>query len=133
MNTFEVALHTGQLPEKIEELVPLRFMGQSAVEFYRSKLKAQTGLNMAQDQRAQTLADGQDAGKMLLAIEAQIGEMLRTLPRGKGRAGGGQEKSLPKDIDCNQSFKSQQIAAHPTEVAEVIKKVCVVVPQKIFQ
>jgi len=73
MEIFKAA--RGSLPTKIEDLVPLSFIGQAAVEYYRTKIKTMKALNVAESQRKATLADGQDAGEMLLDIEMRIGEI----------------------------------------------------------
>ncbi len=92
VNVFDLVRKSGNLPAKIEELVPLSFMGSAAVKFYRARIEAMKQLGVADDQRKATLADGQDAGEMLLRIEARIGELAISTPRGptaiKGKQGG---------------------------------------------
>ena len=117
----------GFLDRPLEELVPLRFLGEVAVDAYRALIKRIDNIPMAQEEREAKLADGQDAGKALLSIEAKIGEMLRSLPRQKNRDKltgqmKGEEKTLPGNIDYSQSHQAQQIASHPEEVEEVIKE-----------
>jgi hypothetical protein len=73
---FALIKQENLLPGKVEELVPLSFIGQAAVSFYRQKIKLMDQLKMTEDQRRATLRDGQDAGEMLLDIEARIGELL---------------------------------------------------------
>ena len=86
---------------------------------------------MAEEQKQATLADGQDAGKMLLDIEAKIGELAlqegKHPPRWKeGRPGSlpsGQPlkherlKMTPKQVET-----AQAIAKNPEVVAEVIRE-----------
>ena len=89
------------LPEKIEGLVPLSFIGKAAIEFYRSKLKLMDQLNITEEQRKATLADGQDAGEMLLDIEGRIGELalqekqVQAPPKFKGSGTGKRESGKP--------------------------------------
>jgi hypothetical protein len=87
MNTFEVALKTGNLPDKIEELVPMMFAGQAAVKFMSAKLKIVSDKNLSDPmgildkQRKQTVEDGQCMGEMLLRIMSRIGEISETVPQ----------------------------------------------------
>jgi len=81
MQIFELVKAKAQLPTKIEDLVPLSFIGQAAVSFYREKIKLMKALDMAEDQRKATLSDGQDAGEMLLDIEVKIGEIVDKEPQ----------------------------------------------------
>jgi len=92
MNSFEVALRTKQLPEKIEELIPMMFAGQAAVKFMAAKLKAVSDKNLddplgiLEQQRKNTVEDGQCMGEMLLRVMGRIGELSETIPneqRGK--------------------------------------------------
>lgn len=78
---FKLAKAGNMLPEKLEDLVPLSFIGQAAVSFYRAKIKAMDQLKMTEEQRKATLRDGQDAGEMLLDIEVRIGELAAKEPQ----------------------------------------------------
>jgi hypothetical protein len=90
MNTFEVALRTKQLPEKIEDLVPMMFAGQAAVRFMAAKLKAVSDKNLKdplgtlEEQRKKTVEDGQCMGELLLAVMGKIGELSEGIPDKKG-------------------------------------------------
>lgn len=84
---FDLVIKNRTLPEKIDELVPLSFIGQTAVNFYRQKVSLMDKLGLAEDQKQATLKDGQDAGKMLLAIEARIGELYSQTPEASHRPG----------------------------------------------
>jgi len=66
----------------MEDLVPLSFIGQTAVTFYRQMIKGFDQLKMTEAQRKRTLKDGQEAGEMLLDIETRIGELAKETPRG---------------------------------------------------
>jgi hypothetical protein len=72
---FKLIKTQGGLPTKIDDLVPISFIGQAAVKFYQTKIKLMDQLGMTEAQRKATLRDGQDAGEMLLDIEARIGEL----------------------------------------------------------
>jgi hypothetical protein len=75
MKIFEMVRAGGNLPATLDKLIPLSFIGKAAVSFYREKLAMMQALGIAEEQRKATLSDGQDAGEMLLDIEARIGEI----------------------------------------------------------
>jgi hypothetical protein len=81
MEMFKLVKAQGLLPEKMNDLVPLSFIGQAAIAFYRAKIKVMDQLGMTEAQRKATLRDGQDAGEMLLDIEARIGELSLKEPQ----------------------------------------------------
>lgn len=136
MNTFELAVKTRNLPTKIEELVPLSFIGNEAVKFYKSKLNLCDNLNLSEEQRKTTLKDGQDAGIMLLEIEGRIGELSKGIegqetkaiqgPDGefKGRSvGKGKHKYEKLGLRGKyQLERKQMIANYPKIKEEVIKE-----------
>lgn len=131
MKIFELAKKGKLLPAKIDELVPLSFIGQAAVGFYRQKIKLMDQLKMTEEQRKATLSDGQDAGEMLLDIEARIGELaykeekVNGEPiRVKGSKGGrlptGKLKHERLGLSSESQMKrSQAIHKHPDIVAKV--------------
>ena len=86
MKIFELIKKDKMLPSKIEELVPLSFIGQAAVTFMRQKVKLMDQLKMTDEQRKATLADGQDAGEILLTIEDRIGEIAAAETRANVKA-----------------------------------------------
>lgn len=117
------------LDRPLDELLPMRFMGEVAVNAYRGLIKRLDNLPLANEEKAAKLKDGQDAGIALLAIESKIGELLpppeETEPASPGKDGGKFEagkRRLPNGIDSSQAYKSRQIARHPEAVAEVIKE-----------
>lgn len=138
MNTFELAVRQGALPSTIEELVPLSFMGQAAVKAYTAKIKAMKELGIAEEQRAATLADGQDAGEMLIRIEARIGELARKMPQehkaGPGQGGKKQIKGKPNAVSNSKEkhekigitksrmHTAETISDHPEAIEEAIAK-----------
>lgn len=87
MNTFEIALKTKQLPDKIEDLVPMMFAGQAAVRFMSAKLKAVSDKNVPdplgilEEQRQKTVEDGQAMGEMLLRVMGRIGELSEKIDK----------------------------------------------------
>jgi len=113
------------LARPLAELLPMRFMGDVAVNAYRGLIKHLDDLPLSLEEKESRLKDGQDAGKALLMIEARIGELLSMIPpkRAKGSTGRGTSlRSLPEGITRKQSSRAQVIAAHPHEVAEVIRE-----------
>ena len=117
----------GLLAKPVEELVPISFIGGAAVSAYRSIISKLGNLPLTQEQKEKTLKDGQDAGKMLLAIEGRIGELLP-----KGEFGGGDRHS-EKFKKFSRSLKdtgttpkqrtiARTISEHPKIVEEVIKE-----------
>jgi len=110
------------LDRPLKDLLPLRFMGEVAVNAYRGLIKRLDDLPLSLEEKESRLKDGQDAGIALLAIEAKIGELLpddARLIHGKGEAG---IKKLPKEINYRQAYRARAIHSHPAEVAEVIKE-----------
>ncbi|MFA5397606.1 MAG: hypothetical protein WC346_16470 [Methanogenium sp.] len=144
MNTFELAVRQGALPETIEELVPLSFMGEAAVKVYTAKIKAMKALNIAEEQRAATLADGQDAGEMLIRIEARIGELCKSIESKKGLGAGRHKKNQDlqerlisdppdksstkkaklkeKKINLTRARNAEIISDHPEAIEEAIAR-----------
>lgn len=128
MNTFDLVVRNNLLPAQIEELVPLSFIGQSAVNYYREKISLMKKLGL-EDQKAATLADGQASGIMLLDIERRIGEELadsriigRDVPGNKKERDPGSLSLKEIGIEKDQSKNAQQIARHPEAVEQVIQE-----------
>jgi hypothetical protein len=125
---FDLVVHEGKLPPTLDKLVPLSFIGSAAVSFYKAKVKLMDQLGMTEEQRKETLSDGQDAGKMLLTIEGRIGELLPSpvdAIKGEGKSlgiggGPGKTKVLPDGIDSSRAHTARAIKAHPAAVAAVI-------------
>jgi hypothetical protein len=115
VEVFDLAVRGKQLPAKLDDLVTLGFIGQTAVNFYREKVALMDRLDVAEEQKIQTLRDGQDAGKMLLAIEARIGELLPTAEEAQRLGGGdktaGSIKVLPAGITSIRARNARAIAA----------------------
>ena len=124
VKVFDLAVKGKSLPAKIEELVPLSFIGAAAVKFYQTKVKLMDQLGMTEAQRKATLRDGQDAGEMLLSIEARIGELIQ-----KEVVVGRNKKTAPDAVvlsDLNmtrgRSHQAQAIHRNPAAVAAVIRE-----------
>lgn len=125
---FEIVMREGMLPQKLEDLVPLSFFGQAAVNFFRSKIKLMDRLQMTEEQRKITLRDGQQAGELLLDIEARIGELLpspeEAMSEG-GKAGTGIPKRgpvpkvLPEGISSRRAQECRLIKDFPDVVRKM--------------
>jgi len=133
MEVFELVRKGETLPDVIQALVPISFIGQKAVTFYREKIKLMNQLGVAEEQKKITLADGQDAGRMLLDIEAKIGELLPPVEDIRRAIGNGQKGipvdstergtiEYPKELNLHKRHMARAIANHPEAVAEVIKE-----------
>jgi hypothetical protein len=130
MEIFKIVRAKGMLPKKIDDLVPLSFIGQTAVTFYRQMIKGFDQLKMTEAQRKRTLRDGQEAGEMLLDIEARIGELLPSeeemqkvrSDQYKGRPLS-QQKGLrqrPEGMSIMRAHTARTISKHP-EIVEKVK------------
>jgi len=139
MNSFEIALKSKQLPDKIEELVPMMFAGQAAVKFMAAKLKLVSDKNLSDPlgkldkQRKSTVEDGQAMGEMLLQIMGRIGELSEKVENAKGEfssSGPGtitatktKDKYKHEKVGLkskNQLKQAQFIKNHPDLVKETI-------------
>jgi len=117
---FNLIKKEGWLPATVDELVPMSFIGQAAVNFFQTKLKVMTQLKMTDEQRKVTLRDAQEAAEMLLDIEARIGELLPTPleARAFGQTKDGSpmkagRRILPEGVDHKKSYEARTIKNHP--------------------
>jgi len=127
---FDLVVHEGKLPATLDKLVPLSFIGSAAVSFYKAKVKLMDQLGMTEEQRKETLSDGQDAGKMLLTIEGRIGELLPSAEemdrqrasdyRGRPATERAGLSQRPDGIGRHRAHAARAIKAHPAAVAAVI-------------
>lgn len=133
MNIFQALIkHEPHfLDRPLADLLPMRFMGEVAVNAYRGLIKHLDDLPLSLEEKESRLKDGQDAGKALLMIEARIGELLPSLEEStkKGKILGGQRRQgqqgeavFPAGIDKRQAHRARAIASHPAEVAEAIRE-----------
>lgn len=117
------------LERPLPELLPMRFMGEVAVNAYRGLIKKLKDLPLSLEEKQARLKDGQDAGKALLMIEERIGMLLPPASEGRSAGGGDRHspegkarKVLPEGINPKQAHHARAIAAHPQEVAEAIRE-----------
>ena len=86
MEIFNIVKKNKLLPATIDELLPLSFIGSTAVTFYREKVKLMDRMNATMAQKQATLKDGQDAGELLLEIETRIGQIAMKEKGAKAKA-----------------------------------------------
>lgn len=117
------------LDRPLDELLPIQFIGEAAVNAYQGLVKRLDGLPLADKQKKAILNDGQCAGKALLMIVARIGELFDSAPdaarpgRPAKRPGLTKKDIAPKGSkERRQMEHAQSIATHPKEVKEVIKE-----------
>jgi len=135
MNITDLVLATERLPDRIEDLLPLRFIGEKAVRFYKDKVDLIDKLEMSKEQRDETLLDGQDAGKALLMIEGKIGELYTKTPAaypatrqkeqldpGVGSIKGRRRTFEDQGIGRADAWRAKEIHKHPEVVEEVIQE-----------
>lgn len=125
---FSLVKQKGMLPAKLEDLVPLSFIGQSAVAFYRATIKHIKDIPMGEEQRKMTLKNGQEAGELLLDIESRIGELAEKEERAKdvhiagirgSTPGGKPPKHERLGLNRNRMRQAEMIHKHPDVVAKV--------------
>lgn len=117
------------LARPLADLLPMRFMGEVAVNAYRGLLKHLDSLPLSLEEKESRLRDGQDAGKALLMIEAKIGELAAKTPqiqapivRGRRPPSGEPMKHERLGMTRKQMQRAEAIHTHPAEVAEVIRE-----------
>jgi hypothetical protein len=81
-DVFKEAMDKGIIPSNIEQVKKLSFIGQTAAAFYQSLINGMKEIEVAEEQRKATLADGQRAAEFLLDLEVKIGEIALATPPG---------------------------------------------------
>ena len=128
MKIFDIVKAKKMLPADQGKLAEIRFIGTAAMAYYRAKLKLMDQLGIAEKQRDATLADGQDAGEMLLDVEVKLGEIYQTVPRASSRpkTSSGRVDEVPKakkiGRPAQRIHETEQVAKNPEIVAAVKKE-----------
>ena len=127
MKIFDIVKRNKMLPADQTKLEQIQFIGPAALAFYRAKLKLMTQLGITEKQRDATLADGQDAGEMLLDVEVRLGEIYQKVPKPKPK--NQYSASTEASVKATKSQKigrpqqriseTEQIAKNPKIVAQV--------------
>jgi hypothetical protein len=104
---------------------------EAAISYYKAKIKAMKKLDIAEAQRKATLKDGYDAAKLLLDVEARIGELLPDKKEAK-RWSGLKSKGLPTNAPrgallpdgytARKAYHALRIAENPGIVEKVKAK-----------
>jgi len=115
------------LDRPLAELLPMRFMGEVAVNAYRGLIARLDDLPLSLEEKESRLRDGQDAGRALLTIEARIGELYKAIPdrmKPKGSSVTKKEEIAGDNKSAKRKHFEQAkiISEHPAEVEEVIKE-----------
>jgi uncharacterized protein RhaS with RHS repeats len=131
-DVFKEAMDKGIIPSDIEQVKKLSFIGQTAAAFYQSLINGMKEIEVAEEQRKATLADGQRAAEFLLDLEVKIGEIALATPTAKdGRpktipGGGIVSKEQPKaerlGLKPHRMQRAQQLAKNKDVVEEVKKR-----------
>ena len=129
VNVFDLVVKNKDLPATLDKLVPLSFIGSAAVKFYQAKVKLMDQLGVTETQRKATLGDGQDAGEMLLNIEARIGELYESAPEAERpgrpalRPGPTKHDIAPKASAARKRMQgAEAIHRNPAAVKAIIKE-----------
>lgn len=114
-----------QLP--LEKLIPISFIGDSAVAAYRTLVGQLKRSDKLDEQNRSTLKDGQNAGKMQLYIQAAIGERLiedRPDATGKGMTNKDRQRaaSTGSPMSRHQRLIARTIAKHPEAIEKTIRE-----------
>lgn len=94
---FALVHQKGLLPTTIDELVPLSFVGETALQFYRARIEGMKKLTGANAQLDATYADGLQVAEMLFRVYEKLGQFVienTADPVESGRAGG---KGVPAE------------------------------------
>lgn len=124
--------NANQLPATIEELSKFVLIGREKLVAVRAEIRAIDKVGLAQEVRAQKLAEAQDIAEAVLDAEVRIGELMREVPKATTN-----HKNPDLEIDTGVDFlkkkaqvikdagftqkqaeRFQTIAAHPDSVAQ---------------
>jgi len=113
----------------VEELVKWAIVGQGSVTWHRAKFNMMVKLGVSEEEKKNLLFSGQNVGKLLLDLEARIGELYKETPSLQGqrpdyplRSTG--ERRTKEEIfgSRKRGLQAQAISNHPEAVAEIIKE-----------
>lgn len=134
---YELARAKKALPSKIEDLIPLCYVGEAAVKFYRTKIQALKDLRTANAQVDATYQDALDAAVLLFHIYEKLGNLVDQHTASfveSGRAGG---KGVPAENTLFSSISklakannvgrkrledAKAIAMNPQYIATVVEE-----------
>lgn len=127
MNTFEIAMTSGNVPEKVEELVPFIFAGEAAVRWAKGTLRAIKSAEMANEEHEALLKEGQRIGEIVLDAYVRLGELLPSTDvtnrlKGGRYPPGEHRQVLPNGVHRNKAYIARTLKNHPEELAEIKKQ-----------
>ena len=96
-NFVEIAMGKKEMPTRIEDLIPLSFVGETAVSFFGKKLRLIKNLGKIYEQLDATYHDALQAAKCLLLVYQRLGDEVDRHTASaveSGRAGG---KGIPSE------------------------------------
>lgn len=133
-----ITVSHSNLPANIEELSKFVLVGREKLVAVRAEIRAIDKVGLAQEVRAQKLAEAQDISEAVLDAEVRIGELTSKMPKATRGTGGNRYQSAPvrennTDVIFSkpkseaiqdsgftpmQISRFQTLAAHPDIVAE---------------
>jgi len=121
---YELARAKKALPTRIEDLIPLCYVGEAAVKFYRTKIQTLKDLRTANAQVDATYQDALDAAVLLFHIYEKLGNLVdehTASPFESGRAGG---KGVPAEntlfLSISKLAKTNNVSRKRLEDAKTI-------------
>ena len=80
---LDVIVSENQLPTIVEDLIPLRLIGETALRVLRQRYKHISTVELGQRERGAILADAAMVYERLIAIESRIGHLISQVPRAR--------------------------------------------------
>lgn len=108
---LDVVISESELPQAVEDLFPLRVMGETALRVVRQRYKHINTLSLGRDERTAVLKDAAVVFERLIAVEARIGQMLADIPREKV-AGPGRGNRTGTQPECRTRSRLQEAERH---------------------
>ena len=108
---LDVVISETELPQAVEDLFPLRVMGETALRVVRQRYKHINTLSLGRDERSAVLKDAAIVFERLIAVEARIGQMLADIPRERV-AGPGRGNKIGTHPECRTRSLLQEAERH---------------------
>jgi hypothetical protein len=94
---FALVLKEKLLPATIEELVPLSFVGETALQFYKARIEGMKKLSGANLQLDETYKDGLQVAEMLFRVYEKLGLLAEENTADPAEAGSAGGKGVPAE------------------------------------
>ncbi len=123
----DIIVSKANLPSNIEDLSKFALIGREKLNAVRAEIRAIEKVGLAQEVRAQKLAEAQEISEAVLDAEVRLGELMAKLPKDNPnkRIDSGVESFKPKmqviedaGFTQKQAERFQTLAAHPELVAQ---------------